>query len=225
MNLHSSLLVILTVILMAGIAGAVPVTNPATLIGSNNVTLSGAGFASDGWFVWGQVPESEYWITPVRATTGGVLTYRISQSPLFGGSVYYFRACDATGCGNQESFTTVQVTPIPTLGIGGFYQNLTESGYDIPMIGMHLIDPYLWNGTPITIVFMLIFSPVFIGIWLRSRTVVVALILGFITGSFLLYVQSPAIGIGVVLPAEIVGIAQALCYISFAGAVLYIVHR
>lgn len=225
MKVSRMILAVVGVALLVGIVAAIPTTNAATLIGTNNATLSGSGFTGDGWFVWGSVQASEYWITPVRASVGGDLSYRISQSPIFGNTIYYFRACDSTGCGNQQSFTTLKVTPIPTLEIGSLYQNMTESGYDIPMMGAHLVDPYIWNGKPITIVFMLVFSPVFIGIWLRSRTVLVALILGFVVGSFILFANANPASIGISMPAEIVSIAQAFCYIAFAGTVLYIVHR
>jgi hypothetical protein len=220
----SKLILVIGLLLIVGIASAVPTTGAATLIGSNNVTVSGTGFTGDAWFVWGQVSTSEYWTTPHRASSYGLSNYTISQSPLFGSTVFYFRACDSTGCGNQRSFTTLPVTPIPDQNIGGVYQNMTESGYDIPMMGSHLIDPYLWSGSPITIIFFLMFSPIFIGVWLRSRTVLVALILAFVVGSFILFADSTT-AIGIMMPTEIVDIAQALCYISFAGAVLYIVHR
>ena len=225
MRTHSKILMLLLMLMLLPLASAIPTTNAATLIGSNNATLNGAGAVGEAWFVWGQVSGSEYWITPNRTPVGGVMTYRISQAPLFGSSVFYFRACDQTGCGNQRSFSTAVVTPIPSLNIGGFYQNITESGLDIPAMGSRLIDPYIWTGTPITIIFMLVFSPVFIGVWLRSRTVIVALLLGFITGSFILFANNSPGAIGISMPPEVVGIAQAMCYLAFAGAVLYIVHR
>lgn len=218
------ILALVGLILLVGIASAIPTTNAATLVGSNNATVSGTGFVGVGWFNWGQNPNSEYWKTPNQTPTGGALTYRISQSPLFGNTVFYFNACDQSGCGNQQSFTTLPVTPIPTLAIGGIYQNMTENGYDIPMMAANLYQPYVWSGSPITIVFMLIFSPLFIGIWLRSRTVLVALILGFVTGSFILFATANNT-IGISMPPEVVAIAQAMCYIAFAGTVLYIVHR
>jgi hypothetical protein len=106
---------------------------------------------------------------------------------------------------------------------------MTETGYDFPSMAVHLIDPYIWGGigaekTPVTIVFMLIFSPIFIGVWLRSRSALVALLLGFITGGFILTVNANN-QLGISMPAEIVGIAQAMVYIAFAGSVLYILHR
>ena len=202
---------------------ALPTTNAATLVGTNNATLSATGVTTEGWFEWGEVQDSLYWKTPNVTASGGSISYRIHSAPLFGSSVFYFRVCDGTGCGNTLSFTTGTVTPIPTQNLGAMYTNMTENGYDMLSIGQHLVDPYIWNPEmPLTIIFMLVFSPIFIGVWLRSRTVVVALILGFISGSFILYANA---GLNLGFPAEVVSLAQALCYVAFAGAVLYIVHR
>ena len=214
---------IISLYFLFGMAHAVPTTGAATLVGSNNVTLAGTGFAATGWFEWGETSTSPYWKTPDKASTAGAITYRIHSAPLFGSTKFYYRACDATGCGNTLTFTTAAVTPLPTYNLGSMYTNMTENGYDILSIGQHLVDPFLWNPEmPLTIIFMLVFSPVFIGVWLRSRTVIVSLILGFITGGFILYANA---GLGLGFPAEVVSLAQALCYVAFAGAVLYIVHR
>lgn len=202
---------------------AQPTTLPATMVGSNNATLSATGASgSNGWFIWGQLPGDEYWKTSNVTITGGTFSYTIARSPLYGNTLFYFAACDDTGCGNEQSFTTLPVTPLPQTDLGKFYRNITEQGYDIPSIAANIVDPYIWTGTPITIVFMLIFSPIFIGVWLRSRTVLVALILGFVTGSFILYSNS---GLMLGMPAEIVSLAQAICYVSFAGMILYIAKR
>ena len=204
-------------------ASALPTTGAATLVGTNNATLVATGVSTEGWFEWGEVQDSLYWKTPNVTASAGSISYRIHSAPLFGSSTFYFRACDGTGCGNTLSFVTAAVTPIPTQNLGAMYTNMTENGYDMLSIGQHLVDPYIWNPEmPLTIIFMLIFSPIFIGVWLRSRTVVVALILGFISGSFILYANA---GLGLGFPAEVVSLAQALCYVAFAGAVLYIVHR
>jgi hypothetical protein len=214
---------ILVCIVFVGGVHASPNTLPVTLIGSNNATLSASGADTTGWFVWGSNSDNEYWITPNQTVTGGAFSYRIHSSPLYGNTVYYVRACDVTGCGNEVSFTTLPVTPMPTVNIGGFYTNITESGFDPLMMMYNIGGPYVWNSeVPITVVFMLIFSPLFIGVWARSRSVLVSLILGFITGSFFLYANQ---GLGLGMPPEIISIAQAFCYIAFAGCVVYIVHR
>lgn len=224
-NLGKLILGILFTCLIIGFAGAVPTTGAVTAIGSGNATLSATMGVSDGYFLWGQNPGNEYWRTPnLTVDGGGTFSYTIKKAPLFGNTLFYVVACDSTGCGNEVSFTTLPVTPIPTLHIGGLYQNMTENGYDLGMIGYNLILPYIWNGNmPLTVIFMLLFSPVFIGVWLQSRTVMVALILGFITGSFILFNNNS--GLGISMPPEIVVLAQCICYVSFAGCVLYIIHR
>ena len=205
--------------LLIGYCGAAPTTGAATLVGSNNATIACSGVGSPWWVEWGSTEEL-YWKSP-NLTSGS--SYRIHESPLTGRTPFYYRCCDDTGCGATSSFTTLDVTPIPTLGIGRFYENITEQGYSIPMIAANLAEPLLWNpDLPLTIAFMLIFSPMFIGIWLRSRTVLIALIFGFITGSFILYANS---GLNLGMPPEIVALAQAICYVAFAGCILYIVHR
>ncbi|MDD2246325.1 MAG: hypothetical protein PHC39_04505 [Proteiniphilum sp.] len=214
---------IVLLLCLVSIASAVPTTNAATLVGSNNATVSATGAAGTyGWFIWGQNIGNEYWITPNITISTGAFSYTLRQSPLFGNTRFYYKACDQTGCGNEQSFTTIPVTPIPQQAIGTFYTNITESGMDIPNMAIHLADAYMWTSTPITLVFMLIFSPVFIGVWLRSRTVLVALILGFIAGSFILY--SNAV-LGVSMPGEVADLARAICYIAFAGVIVYIIKR
>jgi hypothetical protein len=214
---------ILVCLVFVGGVHASPNTLPVTLIGSNNATLSASGADTTGWFIWGTNSDNEYWITPNQTLNGSTFSYRIHSSPLFGNTLYYVKACDINGCGNEISFTTLSVTPMPTVNIGGFYTNITESGFDPLMMMYNIGGPYVWNGqTPITIVFMLVFSPLFIGVWARSRNVLVSLILGFITGSFFLYANQ---GLGLGMPPEIISVAQAFCYIAFAGCVVYIIHR
>jgi hypothetical protein len=209
----------LACIVLIGVAGAVPTTGSATLVGSNNATIDCSGVVSTWWVQWGETEEM-YWKSSDQ--TSGT-SYRIHNSPLFGRTTFYYSCCDATGCGATSTFKTLDVTPIPTQHIGIVYENITENGYDLPMLAANLIQPLVWNpDMPVTILFMLVFSPIFIGIWLRSRTVLVALIFGFIVGSFVLYSNA---GLGLGMPPEVVALAQAICYIAFAGCVLYVVHR
>ena len=221
-NLGKILLAIIFIALVVGHVGAVPTTGAASLIGSNNVTVACSGTSGDWWVDWGQTVNT-YWRSSNITTGDG--TYTIHQSPLFGNTVFFYKCEDSTGAGSTLTFTTAIVTPIPPTGLGKFYENMTEVGYDIPSIIQNLAIPYTWNpNLPITIVFMLIFSPVFIGIWLRSRTVLVALIFGFIVGSFILFNQAGSTT-GISMPPEIVAISQAIVYVSFAGCILYVVHR
>ena len=226
MKALTNILTIVAILLLIGIVSAVPLTGAATSIGSNNVSIACSGTVSDWTVRWGQT-NGVYWTSSKQPNSTAI--YRIHESPLVGNTLFYYQCCDNSGCGLQNTFTTLPVTPLPTQTIGSVYQNMTESGYDFPSMAVHLIDPYIWGGigaekTPVTIVFMLIFSPIFIGVWLRSRSALVALLLGFITGGFILTVNANN-QLGISMPAEIVGIAQAMVYIAFAGSVLYILHR
>jgi len=226
MNPHTKILTIVAILLLVGIVSAVPLTGAATSVGSNNASIACSGTISDWTVRWGMT-SNVYWTSSAQPNSTAI--YRIHESPLVGNTLFYYQCCDNSGCGLQNTFTTLPVTPLPTQTIGSVYQNMTESGYDFPSMAVHLIDPYIWGGigaekTPVTIVFMLIFSPIFIGVWLRSRSALVALLLGFITGGFILTVNANN-QLGISMPAEIVGIAQAMVYIAFAGSVLYILHR
>lgn len=220
MSVDSRVLAIIGLLLLVSVASAAITTGAATAVGTNNATIACSGATGSWWVQWG-ANDKVYWQSSPQ--TGA--TYRIHESPLVGNTRFYYQCCDSTGCGSQSTFNTLPVTPLPTQTIGSVYENMTEMGYDLPSVAVHLIDPYIWNSEmPVTIIFMLLFSPIFIGVWLRSRSALVALLLGFITGGFILTVNANN-QLGISMPAEIVGIAQAMVYIAFAGAILYILHR
>lgn len=222
-NIFLAWLILCAIGILVTQVSAIPVTGGATLVGSNNATLSATGGGVDCWFTYGTNAGNEYWITPNVTSAGGIFSYTVQSSPLTGNTVWYYTACDETGCGAEASFTTLPVTPIPRTNLGGFYRNITRSGFNIPNMAANLVAPFLWNvNIPLVMVFMLVFSPIFIGIWLRSRTALVVMVTGFITGSFILYSNS---GLQLGVPPEVISVAQAFCYLSFAGAVLYILKR
>jgi hypothetical protein len=217
----TKVLVVVGILLLVGISSAAITTGAASAVGSNNATIGCSGSAGNWWVQWGMT-ENVYWSSSEQGVN--TTTYRIHESPLMGNTLFYYQCCDSTGCGALASFVTASVTPLPTQTLGSMYENMTENGYDLPYLAANLITPYVWNSQmPITIIFMLIFSPIFLGVWLRSRSALVALLLGFITGGFIL--TADASNIGISMPVEVIAIAQAMVYISFAGAVLYILHR
>jgi len=218
-----TLLLVLCAIIILQPVMAIPTTGAATLVSSNNATLAATGGGTDCWFTYGTNTGNHYWITPNVTAVAGVFEYTVRSSPITGNTLWYYAACDESGCDAEQSFFTLPVTPIPQTNLGGFYRNITHSGFNIPNMAANLVGPYLWNvNIPLIMVFMLIFMPIFIGVWLRSRTAVVVMILGFITGSFILYADR---GLQLGMPPEIVSVSQALCYICFAGAIVYILKR
>jgi hypothetical protein len=143
------------------------------------MSATGGTPSGQGWFTYGTIPGDEYWTTPnITEDQNGNFNYTIWGSPLTGATVWYATACDGnTGCGNEITFTTLPVTPMPVPSIGSVYQNMTASGFNPLAIGQNLLTPLMWNGEPLTVLLMLIISPVFIGIWFRSKTVLVVLFL------------------------------------------------
>ena len=199
---------------------ALPTTGAATLVGTNNATIACTG-TTGAWYVQYGETDPGYWKTP-NQTAGSNVTI---QGSLFGTTTYIYACCDSIGCGSSLTFLTGTVTPLQTYNLGDAYINITQNNYNIPMMGQHLLDPYIWNpNMPVTIIFMLIFSPVFIGIWLRSRTVLVALIFGFIVSSFILF-NNGSSALGISMPPELVSLCQAICYVAFAGCILYVIHK
>jgi len=207
-------------------AHAQPITAAPSTITSNGAFLSATGGtpSGTGWFTYGTIPGDEYWITQnITEDSSGNFNYTVWGSPMTGATVWYAKACDAvSGCGNEVTFTTLPVTPMPIPSIGAMYQNITASGFNPLAIGQNLLTPLMWNGEPLTVIFMLLISPIFLGIWLRSKTVLVVLVTGMIGGGFFLYANY---GMNWGMPPEVVGLTQGMVYIAFAGCVLYILHR
>ena len=218
------LAVFVLVLLMVGGCQALLTTNPATLIGSNNVTLSMAGAATTCWFQWGMLPGAGMtWRTPNQTPVAGACTYRIFGSPLIGNELFYFRACDVTGCDGELTFTTATVTPIPSTTYGNTFVNLTENNFDITFVGGATMQPYMWLVPGFeALIWGLIFMFVFIGMWLRGREIGTITILGFIIGVLLF---SPAYGLDIGIPPEFAAFGQGIAYACVAGFLLSLIKK
>jgi hypothetical protein len=200
-------------------ACAVPTTEAASAIGNNNVTLHMSGGAAPMWFMWGQTSGSLSWITP-NATTDSAFIY---GSPLLGHTLFYFKACDTTGCGNELSFTTLALTPQPQTTFGAGVDNITRSQFDIEVIARESIQGYFWAvPTFPVIVWGLLFFGIFLGLWIRERDLVVPVIIGLITGSFIMFGST---GLQLGIPAEFSQMAQGLTYAALAGVLLTWIKR
>jgi hypothetical protein len=198
---------------------AVPTTGAAGLVGSNNATLFLTGGSGTNWFEYGQKTGSLTWRTPNTSNSN----YTVYGSPLLGATKFYYRACDNTGCGAESSFTTVALTPSPQTTFGAALNNMTQSNYDIEVIAGNSIAGYFWLvPTFPTIVWGLLFFAIYLGLWIRERDLVVPVILGLITGSFVMFSDS---GLSLGLPIEFLSIAQGITYAAVAGIVLSIMKR
>lgn len=208
-----SLLLIL--LFIVGIVSAVPTTLPATSVGNNNITFNGNGVVSaKGWFQWGMASGNSWAKTPNITASGGVITYTLKGTPVFGCTTYYYRACDNTGCGSEVNLMTLEVTPLPSTTYGIYAQNITENAFSPANAFWNSLRPYT-SVTGDTVFYGMIFAMIFVGLWLRTRGTMVANILGMLCIALF---ASTAVGLQLGLPPEFLAVGQALMYISLAGA-------
>jgi hypothetical protein len=199
------------------IVTAVPVTGAAINIESNNVTIPLAGVAgTEAWVVWGQNPDGEIWNTANFTPTAGAVDVYIWGAPLFGSTVYYAKGCDNTGCGNEVSFTTAAITPVPTTTFGRGYQNISNAHFDIRKIAPNLENVYTDGGAriPRTMLYGILIGLVFIGLWFRTRSIRICSTLGIILGS-MLWTASGGLYLGIPLQEQLLG--QLLLAAGLAG--------
>jgi hypothetical protein len=208
---------------VCGIVSATPITDAATAIGNNNVTMNGHGVAAGttGWFQFGMKQGYTYAHTKnITASGTGGIVYTMRGTPLFGCTTYYYRACDVTGCGSDVSFVILQVTPLPAVTFGSFIENVTENQFDVSNLIWNSIQMYVPPDTGsagVTIFVSLFLSMIFVGIWLRTRGTIVATALGVICIGLFIGV---ATGLQWGMAPEFVAAAQALLYVSFAGIIV-----
>ena len=211
------LIIFISFIILSCSVSAIPTTGVATMVGNNNASLSATGASGTvGWFQWGMKTGQTWAHTPNVTISGGSFSYTMRGTPLFGSTTYYYKACDQTGCGSQEEFTTAIVTPLPETTFGEFAINITENGFDPQNAFWNAMRPYT-SVTGDTIFYGLIFALIFVGLWLRTRGTAVASMFGMIcVGLF----ASTAVGLQLGLPPEFISVGQALLYLSLTGAIM-----
>jgi hypothetical protein len=208
---------VLIIPLLFAAALALPTTGAATMIGSNNVTIPVTVITGSlVWVNWGQNPGGECWNTPNQTVSGASASVTISGSPLLGFTKYYAVACDSTGCGNEISFTTLPITPIPVTNYAAGYRNLTESRFNLVMIGGTLFRAYT-TLMPASVVFGLLFGGITIGMWQRTRSVRLISILMMIASPFIV-LSGAGLMLGVPLAEQSLG--QVLLAAGLAGVFL-----
>jgi hypothetical protein len=212
------LLLINAILYFSGAAAlALPTTGAATLIGSNNVTIPVTGITgTQVWVNWGQNPGGECWNVPNQTPSAGSASITISGAPLLGFTKYYAVACDSTGCGNEISFTTLQVTPIQVTNYGAGYRNLTESRFNMILVGGTLFRAYT-TLMPASVVFGLLFGVITIGMWQRTKSVRLIGILMMIASPFIV-MSGAGLMLGVPLAEQALG--QTLLAAGLAGVFL-----
>lgn len=195
---------------------ALPTTGAATAIGNNNVTWSGTGISDGiGWFQWGMYAGKTYDKTKNITTSNGTISYTQIGTPLFPGTTFYYKVCDDTGCGSEQPFTILTITPLPTTTYGVWGQAIIDSGFDPVVTFVAFVGPFV-DVTGMTIFWAIIIGMIFVGIWLRTRGTIIATQLWMVFAGF---ACSSTAGLMIGLPPEFVSLAQALFYTSLAGAI------
>jgi hypothetical protein len=199
-------------------AAAIPTTNAATLVGSNNATLNSAGGVPPVWFEWGQ--NTGYsWMTE-NSTNSSIEIY---GSPLLGATQFHFRACDSTGCGGDRTFTTLSITPGPQSHFGASIDNITRYNFDIEVLARESISAYGWAGGVTQVVMWgLLFFAIYLGLFLRGKDVTIPVIVGLITGPFIMF---DTVGLNLGIPPEFKMMAQGITYAALAGIVFMWIKR
>lgn len=215
---------ILALMMLVGCVGAIPVLAPPMSITSNSVDVQVGGAAGTCWFEYGMQPSpSLSWRTKNQTPVAANCLETIHGSPLLGGTLFYFRGCDTTGCSADSTFTTLAVTPIPTTTFGSTFDNLTESNMDISLLGYQATAPYTWLFPTLpSLMWGMVFSFIFIGLWLRGRSVTIPSILGFLIGVFIFSVDY---GLGIGIPPELAAIGQGAMYAAIAGVILSLIKK
>ncbi len=207
--------------MLVGHAVALPTTGAASLIGSNNFTSTATGVTgTSAYIVWGQATGVYNFNTGNSTATAGSSTIKVWGAPLIGGRTVYFKACDTTGCGSELTAAIPQVTAIPVPTFGNGLRELTSSHFAITNISSALTGAYVASGTPILLLWGIMYLCIFVGFWLRTRSgrlgfVMVMLIVPFIayeTAGLYLGLPSVASGFIMVLAALLAGMVYSLAH-------------
>ena len=194
-----------------------PTIGAATAISSNNATFHVTGITgTDAWIEWGQNSGGYAWNTPNSTPTAGTVDITIAGSPLLGNTLYYATACDSTGCGNEVSFSTLPVTPVPVTPYGSGFRALINSRFNLVLIGGILFRAYT-TLMPASVVFGLLFGILVIGMWQRTKSVRLVSILMMIASPFIV-LSGAGLMLGVPLAEQAIG--QTLLAMGFAGICL-----
>lgn len=208
-------------LLCAGVS-AVPTTGAASAVGAGNFTVAIAGASGDTWVAFGEAPGCENWQSAIVPITGaGSIT--VSGAPLIGGTTVYFKACDNSGCdANEQSVTLPSVTPIPTTTYGTYYKNLSSSRFSIAAIPGMVMQGYKANGATEILLYGIMLFCFFTGMWFRTRSVRLPLILGFITAAFIV---NPLSGLHLGTPLIFQQVASGLLAACLAGILLSFMRK
>lgn len=217
---------IVALLLLSGLASAVPNTGVASAISSNNFTVViGATDGGDAWIVWGGAPGNEVFGSQTRTGNGAITVY---GAPIMGGQTIYYKACDSTGCDPVEQTLTIPaITTLPTPTFGAAYKNLTARHFALDSIAPNILPGYVATGVTPTLLWGIMFFFIFFGFWFRTRSVRMVLVLGLLMAAF---IATPIVGsavgpLGFAIPLMFEYVAQGLLACAIAGVLLSFIRK
>jgi hypothetical protein len=107
-------------------------------------------------------------------------------------------------------------TTLPTGHLGDTMQNISENRFDPMNIIWNSAQPYQMN-VGATIFYGAIYGMILLGLWLRTRSTGMIIIITMILGGLVI---SPVFGLQLGFPPELTAILQGMLYVSLAGTIL-----
>lgn len=221
MQRKSVLLIILLTLLVLPTAYAAPTTEAATDVTSRNLTFHISGATSVAWWEYGTRSDNLLWRTGNVTVGSGLANTTESGTPLMSNTLFYYRACDTTGCGNVLSVTLAAVTPAPETTFGRAATNISAAHLDPVVVGQSAVESYGWRGIPFEIVIGILLFFVFTGLWLAHRETLLPTMVGLIGSGMIVYAGTNSVGV----PPEFVVVAVGLVCIGLTGVVVGIMKR
>jgi hypothetical protein len=207
------LILFIMLLLMVGVATALPTTGAVTGIDANKVTFNAAGGSGEAYFKWGISSGYNYfWTTPNQSVSGAFTDYQEGM-PMISGKTYYVVACDSTGCGNEVSFVVPAATPLNQTSYGVGAVGIMRSGFNLTKTLPMMVAPFtsqigFWT-------YALLFFFIFSGWWMRQGDVTIPMIVALVFG-FTIW-GAGAMGAGMGIPGEAMNLGIGLIIASVAG--------
>jgi hypothetical protein len=196
-------------------------TNSPTSTTSKGAVISGNITAYTlpvtAWFEWGRNPTSYLYRTANQImNVNDSFSSTISGMPILAGTQYYYRAVANNGAetfyGNQQRFTTTALSQIPDYNFDQHFNELTNA--ELNPQNMSAVATSSYTDIFGNIFWGILFSSLFIFMWIRSEDVTIPSLLGMIIGGSL----------WAMMPPEWVTMAMSLTIVSFGGLVYSLIR-
>ena len=210
-------------VLLVACVSAAPTMTSATA--TNSVaTFDGTCGSPPCWFSWGS-NTNYYWTTLNQTPSGGTFSDTQFGAPMLTGETYNVRACDSTGCSAPMAFAVPDATMLPITNYGADVIVIWRSGFNITQVADVVIKPYAmlmadeetWRGNGAPIVWGIFFFFVFVGYWLRGKSMAMPSILAVLSGTFLIGSSVVTSATGIQIAPAFIAAGIPLLIIGLAG--------